>query len=54
LPGSTDVLPVVRSTQYASDGPPARAVNVNIENVCYVGKQLPVFPGSFTNKKYFV
>ena len=26
LPGRTDVLPVVRSTQYADDGPPARNV----------------------------
>ena len=39
LPGRTDVLPVVRSTQYAADGPPARAANVNIENLCYEGKQ---------------
>ena len=30
LPGRTDVLPVVRSTQYASDGPLCRAVNVAI------------------------
>ena len=30
LPGRTDVLPVVRSTQYAFEGPPARAVNVAI------------------------
>ena len=51
LPGRTDVLSVVRSTQYASDGPPARAANVNIENLCY---EVPVFQGSFTDTNYFV
>ena len=29
-PGRTDVLPVVRSTQYVSSGLPGRAVNVSI------------------------
>jgi len=52
LPGRTDVLPVVRSTQYASDGPPASAVNV--EYLYYEGKQVQVFQGSFTDKKYLV
>ena len=30
LLGRTDVLPVVRSTQYASEGPPARAGDMAI------------------------
>ena len=30
FPGSSDVLPVVRSTQNADDGPLARAVNMAI------------------------
>ena len=36
LPGRTDVLPVVRSTQYASVGAPAAAVNVVSIYLCLI------------------
>ena len=39
LPGRTDVLPVVRSTQYAAEGPPPRTGNATKTNGVMVSKE---------------
>ena len=42
LPGRTDVLPVVRSTQYADDGPPAKTENMTSIDLCCDVELVPI------------